>query len=186
MSKTTDIIETADRIHKRWIEQSVSKPTSPVCTCGHAKPRHFFGFEEHCKEIGCKCERFDSLHAKPPLQEPEKACTCCCHRFEKRILIAGDFDKYPSKCIHGQPEILHPDSWEEGFDKVWKESMFSSRGDIALEGKGVKDFIRTLLALHNKQLRERIYQWAKEYNQFSDLVATSSLMRFLDKLGGTK
>lgn len=29
------------------------------CTCGHSKERHLFGVEEHCKEIDCKCERFE-------------------------------------------------------------------------------------------------------------------------------
>lgn len=34
---------------------------------------------------------------------------------------------------------------EEEFDKVWRESMVSSRSSIALEGKAVKQFINELL-----------------------------------------
>lgn len=30
-----------------------------VCNCGHRLNRHFMGEEEPCREIDCKCERFD-------------------------------------------------------------------------------------------------------------------------------
>ena len=28
--------------------------------CGHSKDNHKFGYEEHCLEMRCKCERYEN------------------------------------------------------------------------------------------------------------------------------
>lgn len=49
----------AKKIIRKCIEDS-TMAEEKCHNCDHNKIRHKFGYEEHCLEIGCKCERYES------------------------------------------------------------------------------------------------------------------------------
>lgn len=148
---------TGQRVHEltcvNWLSE---KPKQKACQCHCHVPigrlpepctKNCQLECEHCKKVATSVLEPEqkALNDTNVAESEQKACICVDYCYT----VGGDYE-CKEECLFCHPDYMPApslNSWEEEFEKVWRESMVSSRSDIALEGKNVKQFIASQISL---------------------------------------
>lgn len=94
-----------------------------------------------CPEPLPVTKKADTVHVKVLSPEASDRLQIAIEENNKKTDKPFDKEKFERMAAEVK-KTFEKEDWEERFDKVWRESLYSSRSDVALEGKDIKSFIQ--------------------------------------------